>query len=186
MTRIKPHRRRRVRDLKKLRALVHYVCSKCPNRNLLGATKLNKILWYSDAIALQHYGTPITGETYIKRQFGPVPKHILKVIDQLETDKALAIKSSPFHRYEKREYVSLKEPDISIFSPEEISLIDDVIHLICYRHTANSISLATHDRIWELAEIGEDIPLETVFSSSLDEVTESDVQWAKQALAKSA
>lgn len=173
-------------DMRKLSALVHYICSKCPDKNLLGATKLNKILWYSDAIALQMWGAPITGEVYVKRQFGPVPKHILGVIEQLEREGAIAVTNTPYHNYAKREYVSLKVPKISIFTPQEISLVDDVINEICYNHTATSISLASHDRIWELAEIGEDLPLETVFASELDEVTEEDVKWAKRALSKTA
>jgi hypothetical protein len=184
MTRLKTARRLKGRDLKKLKSLVHYICSKCPDRNLLGATKLNKILWYADSIALETRGIPITGETYVKRQYGPVPKDIPQVIDKLESEGAIAVKSTPFHNYEKREYVSLKDPNISMFAPEEISLIDDVIGDICFNHTATSISLASHDRIWELAEIGEEIPLETVFASDLDEVTEADVKWAKRALSR--
>jgi hypothetical protein len=181
-----PAPRLRGRDLKKLKALVHYICSKCPDKNLLGATKLNKILWYADAVALETRGEPITRETYIKRQFGPVPKHILEIIEKLEEEKAVAVKNTPFHKYEKREFVSLKNPDLSMFTPEEISLVDDVIGEICYNHTATSISLASHDRIWELAEIGDELPLETIFASDLDEVTEADVAWAKEALRKTA
>jgi hypothetical protein len=179
-------RRLRGRDLKRFKSLVHYICSKCPDRNLLGATKLNKILWYSDALSLETRGTPITRETYIKRQFGPVPQHILDVIAKLEQEGAIAVKNTPFHSYEKREFVSLTQPDISMFTPEEISLIDDVIGEICFNHTATSISLASHDRIWELAEIGDELPLETIFASDLDEVTEADVAWAKAALRKTA
>jgi hypothetical protein len=178
--------RLRGRDLKKLKALVHYICSKCPDKNLLGATKLNKILWYADALSLETRGETITKETYIKRQFGPVPKHILEIIKKLEDDDAIAVKNTPFHNFEKREFVSLKRPDLSMFTPDEISLIDDVIGEICFNHTATSISLASHDRIWELAEIGDELPLETIFASDLDEVTEADVKWAKGALRKTA
>ena len=184
MSNLRTDRKLKVRDLKKLKALVHYICSKCPDRSLLGATKLNKILWYADAISLETRGESITRETYVKRQFGPVPKHILQVIDKLEDEDAIAVKSTPFHNYEKKEFVSLKKPDISMFSPDEISLIDDVIREICFNHTATSISLASHDRIWELAEIGDELPLETIFASELDEVTEADVRWAKRALSK--
>ena len=179
-------RQLRGRDLKKLKALVHYICSKCPDRNLLGATKLNKILWYADALSLETRGEPITKETYIKRQFGPVPKHILEIIKKLEGDDAIAVKNTPFHKYEKKEFVSLKPPDLSLFTAEEISLIDDVIGEICFNHTASSISLASHDRIWELAEIGDELPLETIFASDLNEVTEADVKWAREALRKTA
>ena len=186
MSRIRRNRRLNIRDLKKLKALVHYVCSKCPDTSLLGATKLNKILWYADAISLQTRGISITKETYVKRQFGPVPKHILSIIARLEDEGAIAVKNTPFHNYEKREFVSLKKPNISMFSPEEISLIDDVIREICFNHTASSISLASHDRTWELAEIGDELPLETVFASALDEITEADVKWARRALSKTA
>ncbi len=186
MSNLRTDRRLNARDFKKLKALVHYICSKCPDKNLLGATKLNKILWYADAISLQTRGVPITKETYIKRQFGPVPKHILQVIEKLQDEDAIAVKNTPFHNYEKREFVSLKQPKLSMFTPDEISLIDDVIREICFNHTASSISLASHDRIWELAEIGDELPLETVFASELDEVTESDVKWAKRALSKTA
>jgi hypothetical protein len=182
MSNLRTPRRLSSRDLKKLKALVHYVCSKCPDRNLLGATKLNKILWYADAISLQTRGISITKETYVKRQFGPVPKHVLQVIAKLEDEGAIAVKNTPFHNYEKREFVSLKKPNISMFTPDEISLIDDVIREICFNHTASSISLASHDRIWGLANIGDELPLETVFGSELDEITEADVKWANRAL----
>jgi hypothetical protein len=39
------------------------------------------------------------------------------------------------------------------------------------------ISHASHDDIWEMAEIGEEIPLTTVFAVR-GEVTEDDVAWA--------
>ncbi|MDP3089348.1 MAG: Panacea domain-containing protein [Nitrospira sp.] len=184
MSSLRAHKRLGSRDLKKLKALVHYICSKCPDKNLLGATKLNKILWYADAISLETRGISITKETYVKRQFGPVPKHILQVIEKLEDEDKIAVKNTPFHNYEKREFVSLKEPNLSVFTPDEISLVDDVIREICFNHTASSISLASHDRIWELAEIGDELPLETIFASDLDEVTEADVRWAKRALSK--
>lgn len=185
MSRLKRSRPRlSAKDLKKLKTLVHYVCSKCPDTTLLGATKLNKILWYADAISLETRGVSLTRETYVKRQFGPVPKHVLQVIEMLRKEGAIAVKSTPFHNYEKREFVSLTQPNISMFTPEEISLIDDVIREICFNHTARSISLASHDRIWELAEIGDELPLETVFASELDEVTETDVNWARHALSQ--
>ena len=118
MSRVRRNRQLNIRDLKKLKALVHYVCSKCPDTSLLGATKLNKILWYADAISLQTRGMSITKETYVKHQFGPVPKHILSIIAQLKDEGAIAVKNTPFHSYEKKEFVSLKKPNISMFSPE--------------------------------------------------------------------
>lgn len=95
------------RDLKKRKALVHSTSSKCPDTNLLAATTLNKILWHADALLLGGHGEPITKKTYIKRPFGPVPKHILEIIKKLEGDDAIAMKNVPFLNYERREFVSI-------------------------------------------------------------------------------
>ena len=35
-------------DQEKFDALVHYICARCEDPTSLGATKLNKIMWYSD------------------------------------------------------------------------------------------------------------------------------------------
>ena len=55
----------------KLKELILHVSKKARLRDL-GSIKLNKVLWFSDITAYLHLGEPITGETYLKRQFGPV------------------------------------------------------------------------------------------------------------------
>lgn len=184
MVRLTTKKRGRVPGSGKLEALAHYICYKCQDPTILGSTKLNKILWYSDVISLKLRGEAITGETYVKRQYGPVPKHILEVIRRLQKQGAIVVRPSDYHGYQKRDFIAMTKPDFSVFSPEEISIVDDVLREVCYNHTATSISLATHDDIWKLADIGEEIPLETAFASELAEISEEDVKWAKRNLSK--
>ena len=173
-------------DRERLKALVQYICYQCHDPSVLGATKLNKILWYSEVIAFARSGDSLTGETYVKQQFGPVPRHILGIIEDLETEGALVVREVEFYGRPKKEYVALKKPDIAMFTAEEISLVDSVIDVVCHKHTAASISMASHDAIWKLAEIGEDIPSYAALASELGEVTEDDVKWAKRVLSKTA
>ena len=173
-------------DQNKLKTLVQYICFQCHDPSVLGATKLNKILWYSDVIAFARGGASITGESYTKQQFGPVPRHILGVIEDLEAEEALAVREVEYFGKLKKEYIALKKPDISMFTADEISLVDSVIDVVCHEHTATSISMASHDAIWKLAEIGEEIPVYAALASELGEVTEDDVKWAKQVLSKTA
>ena len=49
-------------------------------------------------------------------------------------------------------------------------------------HTATSISEETHDLIWSLAQMGEEIPYETVFASRTSEIDETDVAWIRDEL----
>lgn len=165
----------------KFKELVLYISYKAEPKEL-GATKLNKILLYSDMVSYLDFGKPIVGETYIKRQYGPVPKHILNITEQLVASGDMFIRDINYSEYTKREYLPLREPNLSVFSPEEISIVDNFINIICYEHTATSISKHSHDRIWELAEIGEEIPYNTIFASQLGEIDEFDIQWAQRAL----
>jgi hypothetical protein len=184
MARFTTKKRGKVHIPRKFEALAHYICYKCQDPTVLGSTKLNKILWYSDVIALQMRGETITGETYVKQQYGPVPKHILETIKKLEKQKDIVVRQADYHGYPKRDFIAMTKPDFSMFSPEEISIVDDVLREVCYNHTATSISLATHDDIWKLADIGEEIPLETAFASSLGDISEDDVRWARRKLSK--
>ncbi len=170
---------------KKLEEIVLYACSRCSSNSLLGRTKLHKILWYSDVIYFANTGKSITGETYIKRQYGPTSKHLLEITKKLESESALITRKVKQIDYPKKEYIPMRDPDISGFTPDEISLIDQVVHVVCYEHTAESISLASHNKIWELAEIGEEIPLYTVYGWNLGEINEQDMAWAKHMLASS-
>jgi hypothetical protein len=167
-------------DREKFTALVHYVCHKADDPTVLGAVKLNKVLWYSDVVHYTVTGESITGETYVKRQRGPVPRHVMQAIDALVSVGKVARGKVDHYGFMKNEYISLREPDLSLFSPDEIARVDESFEHVCLNHTARSISEETHGVIWQLAEIGEEMPYSTVFASVDGEVDENDVAWAQQ------
>jgi hypothetical protein len=173
----------RTRDRDKLKALVHYICWKCSDPAVLGAIKLNKALWVSDLWAYVQWGMPITGEHYVKRHHGPASMSVVGLLGELEASRDLVIRRRESFPNDKVDYIALKKPDISRFTADEISLIDDAIRYVCYEHTTEQISEKTHDAIWQLAEIGEEIPYEAMLASGLGEVTPEDVEWAKAAVA---
>jgi hypothetical protein len=72
-------KRTMVFDRDKFKRLVHYIIWKAGKRDWFGATKLNKVLWFSDTRAYALTGAPITGATYVREQWGPVPKAIMPV-----------------------------------------------------------------------------------------------------------
>lgn len=166
-------------DREKFTALVHYICERAEDPSVLGAVKLNKVLWYSDVINYLITGKPITGETYVKRQHGPVPRHVLAAIDQLIAENKIARGHVDHFGFTKHEYVSLISADKSIFTGDEIALVDRAFEHVCMNHTATSVSVETHTVIWELAEMGEELPYYTVFASQIGEINEDDIAWAE-------
>lgn len=171
-------------DRDKFKALVHYVCNKAEDPSVLGSIKLNKVVWYSDSIYYKINGDSITGETYIKRQFGPVPRHIVQVIDELGKEGKVRRGKVDHFGHMKHEFISIEEPKTELFSSSEISIIDRAYEHVCLNHTAMSISEETHGIIWQLANIGEEIPLYTSFASETGEIDENDVEWAKTIVAE--
>lgn len=131
-------------------------------------------------------GHPITGETYIKRQFGPVPKHVLSAVDQLIEEKKIARGKVDHFGFMKTEYISISEPDISLLSGDDVERLNEAFTHVCLNHTASSISEETHGEIWAMAKIGEEIPYQTVLVQSLQEIDEHDVIWALEELAHAA
>ena len=174
-------------DLNKLKTLVQHVCHKVANPHDLGKTKLNKILFYSDIEAYLSLGRPITGEEYVKHQYGPVSRHLDEVLDSLQEERLIAIsEASGYHAYigayNQKLFHGLKKPRLDAFSADEISIADDMVTTIAQQHTAQSISGHSHDVIWKSAQIGETLPYYTAFAHTLGEVTPDDMVWAQSVL----
>ena len=78
------------------------------------------------------------------------------------------------------------EPDTSSLSKEEMEIMTYLIEEICEHHTANSISEATHNIIWEAAIEGEEIPLEATLAAIPGEITNKHTTWADTLINKRA
>ena len=166
-----------------LKQLTHYICWKAEDSSTLGATKLNKALWFSDSFAYRLLGQPITDAVYVKRQYGPVPRQILPALKQLQDEGALLIRASVHFNRQKRDFIALQPADPTVFSEPEREIIDSVIAWVCDQHTATSISELSHDGIWEAAEEGEEIPLYAVLAAAPGAITQADMEWADKVIA---
>jgi len=168
-------------DPDKFTRLVQYVCYSCGDPRDLGKVKLNKILWFADMLTFERTGEPLTGESYVKLQFGPVPRHIRDTIQRLTETGALTVRE-PELQFEPVLFFAGEKPSLEGFTADEVSLVDSIIKAVCTNHTATSISRLTHDAIYDLAEMGEEIPYEAFLASQLGDITEGDLKWAEGAL----
>src|SRR5687767_11634112 len=112
-------------DKKKLGELILYISKKSELDPNFGAVKLNKILFYSDFIAFGRLGKAITEQDYQRLDQGPAPRRLLPVREDLIDRGYLAIQEvARFGKTQKRT-VALRDPDLSIFTAEEIALVDE-------------------------------------------------------------
>jgi hypothetical protein len=114
---------------------------------------------------------PITGAIYIREKYGPVPKHAMIAREQLEKEGAIRT----FKEERLSRIVALRPPDISMFSPDELKTVDYWIDHVDKEHTAQSISEQSHDYAWDIAKMGEEIPLYAILSNRIREPNDAEL-----------
>jgi hypothetical protein len=172
-----PNTKQRKSD-KSLGELMLHIAQRCSEHPKFGATKLNKILFFSDFAAFRNQGEPITGARYMKLDHGPAPRRLLPVLNDLIESKSAAVQEKPLLSGKKQKrLISLREPDLSLFSAPQIEIVHKVIELLEHT-TAEEVSDISHDRVWKIAELNEDIPYESAFISD-EGVTNTDKRRAE-------
>jgi hypothetical protein len=145
-------------DRRKLEELVLYVALRLEGNPTFGRTKLVKMLFFSDFQAYEQLGRSITGAVYLKREFGPCPKAYPEIEGQLKASQRAYERSVPAGPFKQRRLVALTAPDLTLFTADEIAIVDAVIE----RHrddSATDVSELSHRFAgWQKAEIGEEIP----------------------------
>jgi hypothetical protein len=144
-------------DTEKLRQLILYIAEQSADANR-GDIFLNKVLFFSDAWALQNLGAPITGARYQKLPMGPALRALIPLRNEMIANGEVEVRTVGTTNVT----CALKEPDLECFTEAEIKLVDDV--MVLFSETpANVISEVSHGLApgWNLVGIKEDIPLET-------------------------
>jgi antitoxin SocA-like protein len=170
-------------DTKKFKELILYICEKSAMDKSFGATKLNKILFFSDFWTYALLGNPITGVEYMKLPFGPAPRPLLPIRRQMEKDGELAIQETNLDpEMARKRPINLRAANLSEFSGEEIAVVDNAIDF-CRNATAQAVSRYSHSwHGWRAARDTETIPYETVFISD-DPLTEFEIARGKEVAA---
>jgi len=154
-------------DERKLAELILYIAQKCVDDPTFGAIKLNKILCYSDFIFYAYHERGITNVEYQKLPNGPAPRRLVPVRNQLIRGRHLGIQDVLLKNgnIQKRP-VNLRPPNLSLFTGEEIAVVDRVID--SFKDVrADRTSELSHDLVgWLVAEVGGTIPYNTFFFSN--------------------
>ena len=132
--------------IKTLNALL-YVASRVQRKDI---HKIFKIIYFADRQHLADWGRPITGDTYIAMEAGPVPSRMYDMLKIVRGDSYLPDYENlgRYYRIDNWMYVTpLKDADINKLSKTEISSLDDSISkysLLSY----DEIKEKSHDIAW--------------------------------------
>ena len=130
----------------RFRELVLYISQKCANDPRFGLVKLNKILFLSDFLAFAHYGEPITGFEYQKLEQGPAPRRLLPLRKQMIDNNELGLQEIPLKSGSTQvRTVNLRRPNLAVFKPEHIAVVDGVIEALSEADADDGIGIDPQD-----------------------------------------
>jgi hypothetical protein len=130
----------------------------------LGKVKLRKGLIMIDALYHSFFNKPLTGITYIKHWYGPVPDYEANAeLYRMEFGEIKLAHEKKGNKIMTAHYAIL-DPDFSVFpNKKAIEIIRDVADFIV-TNKAGSLSKITHDAVYENTKMGDVIPIESIYS----------------------
>jgi hypothetical protein len=150
-------------DEQKFAELMLYVADRSVDDPDFGATKLNKILFFSDFSAYEKFGKSITGAIYQKLDHGPAPRHLLPIQAELIRKSHACITPVSRYSFTQKRFTALRESDLNVFSNEEIALVSQIIDTLQGKNAVQVSEMSHRFDGWKLADDGEEIPYFTVF-----------------------
>ena len=153
-------------DQRKFEELVLYLCQCSEDDPRYGATKLNKLLFYIDFGSYVRLGMPVTGATYRRLPAGPAPSEMPSVREKLLDAGDAVVEQRPYRWRLQDRLVACREPDLSIFSADELNLVNEVVREF-WHYNARAISEESHREWgWLTSEEYADIPYQAAWVSS--------------------
>lgn len=144
--------------LDRLEELVLHVINISENDSRFGSTKLNKVVFRIDLEVFCRTGRTITGATYQKEKYGPVPRAMPIVLSRLEQDKRIEIVSVPVQSKVSKRPKGKARADLSAFSPRDLEVVAKVVSEN-FGKTGSKMSDETHMRLaYKAFKMGETIP----------------------------
>jgi hypothetical protein len=171
-------------NFEKFKEMILYVAKQADKDDRCGKTKLNKLLFYADFEAYRRFGASISGQSYQKRQFGPVPVAFLPTVDAMVAERACAWARREYFDKQLEKLIALRNPDLSAFSGEEVDVMCSVVERLWDLNATEVSDLSHRFPGWMAAEIGEEIPYETAFVGDPRRLSPDETSWAEAVIAE--
>lgn len=116
--------------------------------------KICKILYFADQLHLSRYSRSITGDEYIRMQYGPVPSQVDDMFKAVRGDSFFSNTSEAdglkeyFSFYNRFLIKQKKQPNLDYLSETDIECLDESIAL-CKDKNFNELTELSHGLAWQ-------------------------------------
>lgn len=148
--------------INKFKQVLLYILEQCAGKPNIGKTVLYKLLYFSDFNYYETYEEQLTGATYKKLQYGPIPIEFRGLVDSMEGKEIKRI-TATYKGYPQERYIPLVKADLSLLKASEKEIIDRVL-MAHSDKTATEISNYSHEDVpWKATKDKDVIDYELVF-----------------------
>lgn len=133
------------------------------NNEMLGTTKLLKLIYFADFDHVELYDLPITGARYQKFQHGPVPIAASDTLDKLAERGDITRQKERGSDYIRTVYTANINVDRATFSDDEWQILGLVRDRFLQWNTAQIVAATHGEAPWVAVRMGEDIPYELAY-----------------------
>ena len=110
---------------KKYKNLILFFANKIKN-GTLGKLKIMKLLYFLDFDYFEKYGKSITGDEYLRFDYGPVPRTAKRILEKMNGNDIKIINKKVALGYNDRQLIEpLKNFNINLFSKEELLMMEE-------------------------------------------------------------
>lgn len=150
--------------VEKIKSVLLYILEACAGKPNVGETVLYKLLYFLDFNYYELYHDYLTGMKYRKLAYGPVPKHIDRILWQMITAGLLKRVKCRYQGFSQTRYIPLQSADLTLIKTREKEVIDNVIEELSGMSAVAISSYSHNDVPWKESTIGEEIKYELACS----------------------
>lgn len=169
--------------LGKLKAILLYFGNNT-DAKFLGKVKLMKLFYFLDFTHLKEYGSPVTYDTYVKLEHGPIPSTIKNLIDTAAEDIDISELSDTIH-FEKPIGIDMyrvlpnrafTEGDKGYFSETELEILVKVCSRFGNKNTKYIEDASHKEAPWNETKFLDEIPYTLAAKDSDSKVEKEDIE----------
>ena len=150
-------------QVNKIKNVLLYILERCAGKPNVGETILYKLLYFSDFNYYELYEEQLTGASYRKLPFGPVPQKLDSIFNQMIENGQLQRVKTDYFGLPQTRYLPLEKANLTQLMASEKDIIDRVIEQMS-DWSAVAISNYSHKDIpWLATKEGDEIDYELAF-----------------------
>jgi len=147
----------------KFKQVLLYLLERCAGKPNVGQTVIYKLLYFADFNFYELYEEQMTGATYKRQKYGPVPVEFSRIMKDMEDSGEIKEIKDNYYDYPQKRYVPLVKADLNQLKASEKDVLDNVISQLSDKSAADISAYSHEDIPWKATKDGEVLDYELVF-----------------------